>query len=136
MTSNSIHDDLPADGSGDSKLVPAQPAAAEVLQVYASGPVTVIGFGGIDVPDEVSIAAYREQLLQLVKNTGCHTLAIDLTGVKLIPSGMLGVLVTLKKEVEQIELYNASEDIRDVLRITNLQSMFVLKELPDDPLLT
>ncbi|MBI1345171.1 anti-sigma factor antagonist [bacterium] len=120
---DSIHDsdlDLAAATS-----LPSEP----VLKVYELGPVTVVGFGGEDVPDEVCIAAYREQLLQLVQDQQCHTLAFDLTGVKLIPSGMLGVLVTLRKKVGRIELYNASEDIRSVLKLTNLDTMFEIQDL-------
>lgn len=120
---DSIHDsDLELAWSANS-------APANVLKVYEQGPVTVVGFGGNDVPDEVCIAGYREQLLELVETEKCHTLAFDLTGVKLIPSGMLGVLVTLRKRVEKVELYNASPDIRNVLQLTNLESMFEFKDL-------
>ncbi len=127
--SDSIHDevDFPTD---DSALRTGLSIETGVLKVYTTGPVTVVGFGGNDVPDEVCIAAYRDQLMQLVDEHHCQTLAFDLTGVKLIPSGMLGVLVTLRKRVAHLELYNASDDIRNVLHLTNLLSMFDLKELP------
>lgn len=123
---DSIHDsdlDLPC---------PTPGLQQNVLKIYENGPVTVVGFGGEDVPDEVCIAAYREQLMQLIDTNNCHTLAFDLTGVKLIPSGMLGVLVSLRKRVQKVELYNASPDIRDVLRLTNLESLFDLTELSLD----
>jgi len=121
-----------ADSIHDSDLDLAwssTPAPVNVIKIYEQGPVTVVGFGGNDVPDEVCIAAYRDQLLQLVEAEKCHTLAFDLTGVKLIPSGMLGVLVTLRKRVSRVELYNASPDIRNVLQLTNLESMFEFKDL-------
>ncbi len=125
--SDSIHDET-VPGSDDSALLMA-PGAPGILRIYQSGPTTVIGFAGQDVPDEVCIAAYREQLFQLLETHGCRVLAFDLTGVKLIPSGMLGVLITLKKRVDKIELYNASADIRSVLETTNLVSMFDLKDV-------
>lgn len=123
--SDSIHDDA------DLTPVPWVPASAAepVLKVYQTGPLTVVGFGGNDVPDEVCIAAYRRQLAELIQSQGCKVLAFDLTGVKLIPSGMLGVLVTVRKLVDRVELYNASKDIRDVLRITSLLPLFDLKDV-------
>jgi anti-anti-sigma factor len=125
---DSIHDDSDLH-LNDSAVRAGRPPQPGVLQIYQTGPMTVVGFGGEDVPDEVCIAAYRQQLTELIKEHQCQTLAFDLTGVKLIPSGMLGVLVTLRKLVPKIELYNASEDIRGVLQMTNLVSLFELKEV-------
>lgn len=127
--SDSIHDEVDYP-MGDSTLRTGLSIDPGVLKVYQTGALTVVGFGGADVPDEVCIAAYRDQLMKLIDEHQCQTLAFDLTGVKLIPSGMLGVLVTLRKRVGHLELYNASDDIRSVLQLTNLLSMFDLKELP------
>lgn len=117
--SDSVHDDLDDAGS----------RLPDVLKVYQTGALTVVGFEGRDVPDEVCIAAYRDQLFKLLDEHQCKVLAFDLTGVTLIPSGMLGVLVTLRKRVERLELYNPSADIRSVLDTTNLTSMFELKDV-------
>ncbi len=127
--SDSIHDDHDF-AEDDSAIQRDLGHDASVLKVYETGPVTVVGFAGVDVPDEVCIAGYRDQLLSLVKQHGTQVLAFDLTGVKLIPSGMLGVLVTLRKKVERVELYNASEDVRGVLQLTNLVTLFDLKDVP------
>ena len=56
-------------------------------------------------------------------------LAFDLTGVKLIPSGMLGVLTSLRSQVERLELYNPSVDVREVLHMTRLEQLFEIKDL-------
>ncbi|ODA29325.1 STAS domain-containing protein [Planctopirus hydrillae] len=101
----------------------------DVLQVYQTGALTVVGFGGQDVPDEVCIASYREQLRKLLEDNTCSVLAFDCSGVKLMPSGMLGLLTTLRKQVDRIELYNPSEDIQQVLRLTNLLPMFEVKSI-------
>lgn len=127
--SDSIHDDSDF-GHGTSPRRAGSPVDPGVLKVYQTGPLTVVGFGGEDVPDEICIAAYREQLVKLITEHQCQTLAFDLTGVKLIPSGMLGVLITLRKLVDKVELYNPSADIRNVLELTQLTSMFDLKEVP------
>lgn len=103
-----------------------------ILKIYQTGELTVVGFGGKDVPDEVCIAIYRDQLFKLIDQHHCKVLAFDLTGVKLIPSGMLGVLTSLRAKVEKIELYNPSEDVRDVLRMTRLEQLFDIKEVSLD----
>ena len=100
-----------------------------VLKIYQTGELTVVGFGGQDVPDEVCIAAYRDQLFKLIEEHKCKILAFDLTGVTLVPSGMLGVLTSLRSRVQRVELYNPSVDVREVLRLTRLESLFDIKEV-------
>ena len=125
--SDSIHDETP---SPDHVFkLGTLPEDAAVLSVYQTGELTVVGFGGRDVPDEVCIAGYRQQLLELIAQHQCKVLAFDLTGVQLIPSGMLGVLSSLRQRVGRIELYNPSADVMDVLRITKFDQLFEIKEV-------
>ena len=126
--SDSIHDEHESE-AGDSALKIGDLKDPNVLKIYQTGELTVIGFGGQDVPDEVCIAAYREQLFQLVKEHNCKVLAFDLTGVTLVPSGMLGVLTSLRSKVQKIELSNPSVDVREVLHMTRLESLFEIKEV-------
>lgn len=107
------------------------PGIEPLLHVYQAGELTVVGFAGNDVPDEACVAAYREQLLQLLSDHNSRTLAFDLTGVRYVPSGMLGLLVSLKKSHPklEIELYNPSDDVREVLEITKLGSLFSVREV-------
>jgi hypothetical protein len=123
--SDSIHDETP---SPDFRLgdLPEDPA---VLKIYQTGELTVVGFGGRDVPDEVCIAAYRAQLLDLIATHDCKVLAFDLTGVQLVPSGMLGVLSSIRQRVGRVELYNPSPDVMEVLRITKFDQLFEIKEV-------
>lgn len=123
--SDSIHDETP---SPDFRLgdLPEDPA---VLKIYQTGELTVVGFGGRDVPDEVCIAAYRTQLLDLIAKHDCKVLAFDLTGVQLVPSGMLGVLSSIRQRVGRVELYNPSPDVMEVLRITKFDQLFEIKEV-------
>jgi anti-sigma B factor antagonist len=123
--------DVPA--PGDSGILKKGRAAAPsgVLQVYEAGKVTVVGFNGVEVPDEICVAGYRDQLEKLIDDHRCETLAFDLTGVKLVPSGMLGLLVSLKKKGVQIDLFNASDSLREALEVTHLLPLFNLRELRD-----
>ena len=126
--SESVHDDHDTK-SGDSALKLGDLKGPNVLKIYQTGELTVVGFGGQDVPDEVCIAAYRDQLFKLVEQNQCKVLAFDLTGVTLVPSGMLGVLTSLASRVERVELYNPSSDVREVLHMTRLESLFDIKEV-------
>lgn len=100
-----------------------------LLEVYKAGPLTVVGFGGREILDEVSIANRRQELLKLVEEYDCRELAFDLTGVKLLPSGLLGVLASFRQQGIGVSLYNPSEDVRDVLRITKLDSVMQVHDI-------
>lgn len=130
MSDDHVFDEPTGDAAkGDSGIMHLEPPPAGLLQVYESGPLTVVGFGGRDVPDEVSIAAYREQLFGLVDEHRTETIAFDLTGVRLMPSGMLGLLVSLKRKGLKVELFNASDDVIEVLNTTRLATFFDLRDV-------
>ena len=126
--SDNILDD-PEPSNEDSAVILGQPKDSRVLKVYQTGELTVVGFGGQDVPDEVCIANYRDQLFKLIEEHKCQVLAFDLTGVTVVPSGMLGLLTSLRNKVERIELYNPSVDVREVLHMTRLDQFFDIKEV-------
>ncbi len=101
----------------------------EVLKVYQSGALTVVGFGNHDILDQVSVMVCRDEIAQIIESTKCKTLAFDLTGVKLIPSGLLGLLASLKELGVEVHLYNPSSNIRDVLEITRLDQIMRIHEI-------
>ena len=100
-----------------------------ILEVYRIGPTTIVGFGGRDVLDTVNIAVCREEILSLIEKVNCEVLAFDLTGVKLLPSGLLGLLTSIAKKNVAVHLYNPSEDIRDVLETTKLNTFMEIHEV-------
>ncbi|QDU79132.1 STAS domain protein [Polystyrenella longa] len=99
------------------------------LHVYEAGTLTVAGFNGHDVLEHVNIAEVRSELLELITEHNCETLAIDFTGVKLIPSGLLGLLASLRQQGVDVHLYNPSDDIREVMEITNLHKVMPMYEV-------
>jgi anti-anti-sigma factor len=107
------------------------PLDPSVLHVYSAGPVTVLGFGGRQILDQVDLAACRNQIVELVKQHKSHTLGFDLAGVRLMPSGMLGMLVSLKQLGVEIQLFNPSDDVREVLAVTRLDTQFQVESLAD-----
>lgn len=108
---------------GDSGVLAAGAALPNALDISRDGDCTVIRFNGNTVPDELCIAAYREQIFKQLDVPGCKLLRFDLTGVKILPSGMLGVLSSVKTRGFDVEVTNASQYIRDTLRMTRLDTL-------------
>jgi len=105
--------------------LPPQP----VLEVYKTGPLTVVGFGGQKILHDINIAPVHDEVLKLVDENQCTEFAFDLTGVRFIPSGMLGIMASLRKKGIEVHIYNPSDDVRDVLKTTNLEQLFHLHDL-------
>ena len=92
----------------------------------------MLGFGGEDVPSEFNAALYRAAISDLLVANNSDTVAFDLTGVQLVPSGMLGLLVSLKQlnGLEPVvQVFNPCEDVQEVLRITKLNTMIEVHEV-------
>lgn len=105
-------------------------AEGNVLQVYKAGPVTVVGFGGRDVFDDTNVAACRDEMMALIDEHKCTQMHVDLTGVRLVPSGLLGLLATIRRRDIEVHLYNPSPDVRDVLAVTNLDKLMPIHDVP------
>jgi anti-anti-sigma factor len=94
-----------------------------IFKIYSPGELTVLGFEDPTQLDHVDATTCRDVLTKLVRANKCKTLAFDLTRVKLIPSGLLGLLASLRKWGVDVHLYNASDDICTVLEITKLNQI-------------
>ncbi|WP_437204656.1 STAS domain-containing protein [Planctomicrobium sp. SH664] len=103
--------------------------AAPILEVYAKGPTTVVGFGGRDVISDANVAACREELLQLMEDERCTTMAVDLTGVTFLPSGLLGLLASIRNHGAKVHLYNPCDEIREVLATTRLDTLMEIHDI-------
>ncbi len=103
-----------------------------LLKVYSVGPVTVLGFAGHDLPSEFNVAHYRAAISDLLQLNKSSTVAFDLTGVRLVPSGMLGLLVSLSRIPGlplTVQVFNPSADVREVLAITKLNRIIEIHEV-------
>lgn len=105
------------------------PPELRILEVYKAGKLTVVGFGGKDILDRINLTDCRDEIASLIKEHHCEVLAFDLTGIKLVPSGMLGLLASLKKLGVEVHIYNPSRDIRDVLEIMKLDRVMQIHDL-------
>ncbi len=103
-----------------------------LLKVYSVGPVTVLGFGGQDVPSEFNASHYRLAISELLKANHSSIVAFDVTGVRLVPSGMLGLFVSLTRIPDlplTVQVFNPSDDLREVLAITKLNRFIEIHEV-------
>ena len=73
-------DDSRADGSTP---LSDRRTARDILDVYQAGRLSVVGFGGVDVPDVARLANYKKQLTDLIWSHGCEVLAIVVPVVRL-----------------------------------------------------
>lgn len=107
-------------------------SASPILTVYDVGATTVVGFGGRDVLDSVNLAVCRDEVLDLIARHDVEVLAFDLTGVVLVPSGLLGLLASLRNNHVDVHIYNPSADVREVLEITHLDELMPIHEVDID----
>jgi len=106
-----------------------------VLKVYSAGATTVLGFAGVEVPSEFNAAHYRAAIRDLLRSVSCDTVAFDLTGVPMVPSGMLGLLVSLRQLDElslRVQVFNAGPEIRSVIAMTRLDTMIEVRDVEFD----
>ena len=97
-----------------------------VLKVYGIGETTLLGFGGENVPSDFDVIHYKESIIDLLKTNSSKTVAFDLSGVTMVPSGLLGLLVSLR-DIEDlnpvVQVFNPSADVEEVLQISKLNTI-------------
>jgi len=131
-------ENLESDNAAAAEDVAPQFALTEdgFLKIYSVGETTVLGFAGQDVPTEFNAAHYRAAITDLVKAHQSGIIAFDLTGVQLVPSGMLGLWVSLSRIPDhplKVQVFNASDDVKEVLSITKLKNIFEIMEVDVSP---
>ena len=99
------------------------------MHVYQAGKLTVVSFVSADHLDQVVVSDCREEIAELIRKHNCEVLGFDLTGVKLVPSGMLGMLASLGRLGVQVYVFNPSEEIREVLEITRLDTVLQIQKV-------
>ena len=107
-------------------------SADELLKVYTVGRRTVLGFGGQEIVSQLNVSVYRDHLISLIQEHEVQTVAFDLTGIVVIPSGLLGLLASLREHNVTVELYNPSDDVSEVLSVTRLNELLHIRH--GDPL--
>lgn len=104
----------------DSDIIMHNRPYQHKLKIYEIGSRAVVGFGGQEIMEIIDIAILRDQIADLIKESGCKEIVFDLSGVKYVPSGLLGVIVSVKSSSVKATVRNPSDDVREVLEITHL----------------
>lgn len=99
------------------------------LELYHAGPLTVIGFYGRAVLEGITVLDCRNELEEIAQKYSCSTMAFDLTNLRIVPSGMLGLFASIKKAGIDVLLFNAGDEIREVLKTTRLDTLIDLFEV-------
>ncbi|HET6324399.1 MAG TPA: anti-sigma factor antagonist [Planctomycetaceae bacterium] len=105
------------------------PRRQSYLNVYQTGKLTVVSFVSAEHLDQIVVSECRAEIADLIKMYSCEVLAFDLTSVKLVPSGMLGMLASLGRLGVQVLVFNPSDEIREVLEITRLDSLLQVQHV-------
>ena len=115
--------------TSDSAVIKSSNLGPKRLQVYESGKLTVVGFGGQDVPEDYNVAEYREEIVELIRQHECTEFAFDLTGVRIISSGILGLIASVQNEGVKVAVINPSKDVREVFEVTQLDRFVELRDV-------
>jgi anti-sigma B factor antagonist len=101
------------------------------VEVETIGDVTVASFIDRKILVEENIRVLGEQLLNLVNESDTKKLLLNFGNVEYMSSAVLGMLVTLNKQVKaaggKLVLFNIDPQIREVFAITNLEKLFVIR---------
>lgn len=124
MTTHVLHDDELLTSIGDSGIDFENACGTENLRVRQTGEVTEIAFGDRGVKDASCITTFYDQIVELIEQNRCRVLILDMQGAWFLPSKTLGALLALRRIVDRIELHNVSVEVRECLRVTQLDQIF------------
>lgn len=96
---------------------------SDVFQVQEVGRLTLINVNPEGVNDFERFQQCRDELLPILRDADCRVVRFDIGGIPFLASGVMGLLVSLRKYGVEIQLKNASEHVRDVLRVTKLDEL-------------
>ena len=107
--------------------------AFDLIKIREAGTVSTVRF--MEQIDDFShrTTDLHEQLSKFVGDNACLKLVIDLRDTTYLPSSVLGVLVQLRNQGCEVHLANASEDVAEVMQVTQLNTMIHVNETEVGP---
>ena len=85
------------------------------ITIHQHNDVTVLDMGEMEIWDGADLALLRETLTQLVDIENHHSLGVDMTFVKYIPSGFFGMLYDWHQKGAAIRLYTPKAHVQNML---------------------
>lgn len=101
--------------------------AIHSIKVQRSGRLTVVEFRSGDAAEQCCVTRCRDVLIGLVKDNQCEQFAFDMTGVERMPSGLLGVISSIRKLGVKVNIYNPPPAVMEALEITELNRQIETK---------
>ena len=104
----------------------SQPARLKVNKF--DGGVSVVEFADRKILDELCIQEIQEELTRMVEDEAVGKLLLSFKNVEHLSSAALGMLINLKKKVEEkkgtLKLSDINPQIYEVFKITRLNKQF------------
>jgi anti-sigma B factor antagonist len=98
------------------------------LNVETVGDVTVVKFLERLVWEMFQVEQIQGQLEGLVEKQGCRRLLLDFSGVEMISSSTLGILLSLKQKLDEgqgrMVIAGLREELMRIFKITRLEGQF------------
>jgi anti-anti-sigma factor len=98
------------------------------LAVHTIGDVTVVEFLERLIWEMVQVEEIGDELTALVEKKGCRRVILDFTGVEMISSSTLGVLIRLKHSLDETQgrlvIAGLREELMRIFKITRLEQQF------------
>ena len=87
-------------------------AEKRFLRIYRDEVVTLLNLGDMEIWDGADLVLLRDSLTRLNAADKLHSIGIDMSHVKSIPSGFFGLLFDWHEIGVQIRLYSALPNVR------------------------
>lgn len=98
------------------------------LAVQMVGDVTVVEFLDRLIWEMLQVEEIDKELTRLVAEKGCRRVVLDFTGVEMISSSTLGILIRLKQTLEDVQgrlvIAGLREELMRIFKITRLEQRF------------
>ena len=83
------------------------------FHVFKHGRLTVIGFDARHVDSPAAAPQCQQELLDLVDDEACDILAVELMGLGVVSSWILGILAAVRARGIEIHLYHPTGELKD-----------------------
>jgi len=104
-----------------------QPSASGKLMVQRISDVYVVEFLETNILDQVAIERIKEELMDLITQSGSAKMIISFENVKHVSSAMLGTLMAVNKKVKQekgeLRLAAINKQLMEVFKLTRLDKV-------------
>ncbi|HUG93098.1 MAG TPA: STAS domain-containing protein [Planctomycetaceae bacterium] len=109
---------------------PARRNVQPFFEVSQTGPLTRVAFANGELPHFVDDPACRDELLRIIRQSGCRRIVIDAAALRGVNSSLVALLLLPVRQGVKATVAHPSRHLRDVLRVTQLDRIV---EVDDGP---